>query len=85
MTTIILLQLLRADCTPHPLLGVGRTGTLIVLKLQMRLLAEEQMIDIFGITKTLRQCRKLMVQAEVNCLVKTFYLLKHKTDLRSAK
>ena len=36
-----------------------------MLHLQMKMLAEEQMIDLFGITFKLRQCRKLIVQAEV--------------------
>ncbi|KAL5251017.1 hypothetical protein ACHWQZ_G016668 [Mnemiopsis leidyi] len=49
----------------HCSAGVGRTGTLIALHLQMRMLADEQKVDLFGIVCQLRRCRKLMVQTAV--------------------
>ena len=48
--------------------GVGRTGTLIALHLQMRMLEDEQLVNIYGIVCQLRKCRKLMVQTVV-CLL----------------
>lgn len=49
----------------HCSAGVGRTGTLMALHLQMRMLSDDQRVDLFGIVCRLRRCRKLMVQTSV--------------------
>ena len=64
---VTLLEITSNVLQVHCSAGVGRTGTLIALHLQMRMLADEQKVDLFGIVCQLRRCRKLMVQTAVSC------------------
>ena len=56
----------------HCSAGVGRTGTLMALHLQMRMLSDDQRVDLFGIVCRLRRCRKLMVQTSVSSWFSSF-------------
>jgi netrin-G3 ligand len=48
----------------HCSAGVGRTGTLAVLDMQMDRMAEENCVDIYGTVNTLRRQRSTIVQTE---------------------
>ena len=64
---------LRRDVTQHdcsgPICvhcsaGVGRTGTIISLHLQMENVKKNNKINIYDTVVQLRKCRKIMVQTE---------------------
>lgn len=48
----------------HCSAGVGRTGTYIVIDTQLKRMAKEKNIDVYGNVQSLRNQRLLMVQVE---------------------
>ena len=48
----------------HCSAGVGRTGTYIVIDTQLKRIAEQKNIDVYGNVQKLRNQRLLMVQVE---------------------
>ena len=52
----------------HCSAGVGRTGTFIVMDIEMQRIDAEEIVDIHGCTKKLRASRVLMVQTLVSML-----------------
>ena len=48
----------------HCSAGVGRTGTYIVVDTQLKRMAKEKNLDVFGNVQHLRNQRLLMVQVE---------------------
>ena len=62
---------------PHPLLvhcsaGVGRTGTFIVLDMEMQRIKDMGVVNVFGCVEKLRRQRVKMVQTLVGLLYRTY-------------